>query len=305
MFDLGPGCSVDYNNWRTNDPWNPPPPPASSNGPTQSMQSSTRQGIVQSNPNESLFDGIELRMKKKYKEAKDFFISYIAKHPSDQAAYVELYNSYDDVTADEITKFFTSLPKSAAKEHKLLLSYLYLKQGNAELAKQTNNSLAVDNPNTRLATKAKLNNFYIALYNENNPNVASAILNEVLSKAELSTPMELSIAQDALEAYGKGRFGQPGKQSVSVSPVQFGLSQNYPNPFNPTTTIAYRVTQPGKVSLKVFDLLGREVVTLVNAEQAEGVYTQRLDASHLSSGMYFYQLLAPGVNETRKMLITK
>jgi hypothetical protein len=55
----------------------------------------------------------------------------------------------------------------------------------------------------------------------------------------------------------------------------------------------------------VFDVLGREVATLVSGEQAEGIYTQRFDASHLSSGIYFYRLLAPGVNETRKMLITK
>lgn len=307
MFYLGYGCSIDSNNWLSNDPWNPPPapPPAYNNSPAQLSQLSTRQDIVQSNPTESLFDGIELRMENKHKEAKDFFISYIAKHPDDQAAYVELYNCYNDETAKDIMDFFTSLPKAAAKEHELLLSYLYVKQGNVNLAEQVNSKVIGENPNTPLATKAKINNFYIALYNENDVAGASAILNEVLSKAELSTPMELSIAQDALEAYGKGGFGQPEKQSASVQLVQSGLAQNFPNPFNPLTTIAYRVTRPGKVSLKVFDLLGREVATLVNAEQEEGTYTQRFDASHLSSGIYFYRLLAPGVNETRKMLIAK
>jgi len=59
------------------------------------------------------------------------------------------------------------------------------------------------------------------------------------------------------------------------------------------------------VSLKIYDVLGREVARLVNSDQNEGVYTQRFDASHLSSGIYFYHLIAPGVNETRKMLVAK
>jgi hypothetical protein len=96
------------------------------------------------------------------------------------------------------------------------------------------------------------------------------------------------------------------QQTNSLQPVtDYTLSQNYPNPFNPTTTISYHVTQPGLVTLRVFDILGREVATLVNMEQASGTYTARFDASHLSSGIYFYQLIAPSVNQTRKMLVTK
>lgn len=118
-------------------------------------------------------------------------------------------------------------------------------------------------------------------------------------------PMELSVAQDALEAFVKGGISQPGNKAVSAVAVQSGLSQNYPNPFNPVTTITYAVSRPGRVSLKVFDILGRQVASIVNDEKTEGVYTEKFDASHLSSGIYFYQLLAPGVNETRKMLIAK
>jgi parallel beta-helix repeat protein len=94
-------------------------------------------------------------------------------------------------------------------------------------------------------------------------------------------------------------------QPETAKPLSVGLSQNYPNPFNPVTMIVYRITRPGKVSLKIFDVLGREVATLVNSERTEAVYTERFDASHLTSGIYFYQLIAPGVNETRKMLIAK
>jgi Pro-kumamolisin, activation domain/Secretion system C-terminal sorting domain/Subtilase family len=103
-----------------------------------------------------------------------------------------------------------------------------------------------------------------------------------------------------------GSAGETAQSSSSATlPVNVTLGQNFPNPFNPATTIAYRVTQAGRLSLKIYDVLGRVVATLVNSDQNEGVYTQHFDASHLSSGVYFYQLIAPGVNETRKMLVTK
>jgi photosystem II stability/assembly factor-like uncharacterized protein len=95
------------------------------------------------------------------------------------------------------------------------------------------------------------------------------------------------------------------KEQQPFLATSFKLYQNYPNPFNPTTTIGYRITRSGKISLKVFDVLGREVATLVDEEQSEGVYTQRFEAPHLSSGVYFYRLRTPGVNETKKMLIAK
>ncbi|GEM_PF-2736583 len=119
------------------------------------------------------------------------------------------------------------------------------------------------------------------------------------------------LVQDAKYLLGeyKGVSGgsTPGVPDANSVPLtkEYTLLSNYPNPFNPTTTITYRVARPGKVSLRIFDVLGREVATLVNAEQAQGIYNQRFDASHLSSGIYFYQLIEPSVNETRKMLVTK
>lgn len=98
---------------------------------------------------------------------------------------------------------------------------------------------------------------------------------------------------------------------VVVAPNQFKLSQNYPNPFNPTTSIEYVVTNTSKVSLIVFDVTGRVVRTLVDAEQPRGLYTVDFDARGLSSGVYFYQLIATprsgadGFNSTRKMTILK
>jgi photosystem II stability/assembly factor-like uncharacterized protein len=88
-------------------------------------------------------------------------------------------------------------------------------------------------------------------------------------------------------------------------PADFVLYQNYPNPFNPTTTITFQISEPGFVSLKVYNVLGNEVVTLINEEKAPGKYEIKFDGSHLSSGIYFYKLQSGKFGETKKMLFLK
>ncbi|MFQ3598265.1 MAG: T9SS type A sorting domain-containing protein [Chloroherpetonaceae bacterium] len=88
-------------------------------------------------------------------------------------------------------------------------------------------------------------------------------------------------------------------------PKQFVLEQNYPNPFNPTTSVAYQLPTAGNVSLKVFDMLGKEVATLVNGRQEAGAYTINFNANQLSSGVYFYRLQAGNFVQTRKMMLVK
>ncbi len=88
-------------------------------------------------------------------------------------------------------------------------------------------------------------------------------------------------------------------------PASFDLSQNYPNPFNPSTRIDYSIIQSGPVSLKVFDLLGREVATLFNGDQKVGRFTVEFDGSHLASGVYFYKLQAGSNSITKKLVLMK
>ncbi|TRZ66374.1 T9SS C-terminal target domain-containing protein, partial [bacterium] len=83
------------------------------------------------------------------------------------------------------------------------------------------------------------------------------------------------------------------------------LSQNYPNPFNPVTNIRYAISKNGYVKLVVFDALGREVETLINEIQSEGIYEVSLDAGRYPSGVYFYKLTADGFSETKRMLLVK
>ena len=99
-------------------------------------------------------------------------------------------------------------------------------------------------------------------------------------------------------------------------PTNFSLSQNYPNPFNPSTTIKYSIpvnygdsdinrNDRQRIILKIYDILGREIATLVNKKQAPGNYSVQLDAENLSSGIYFYSLHAGSFFKTRKMILLK
>jgi Secretion system C-terminal sorting domain/Carboxypeptidase regulatory-like domain len=88
-------------------------------------------------------------------------------------------------------------------------------------------------------------------------------------------------------------------------PKAFVLSQNYPNPFNPTTTIKYEIPKAIFVSIKIYDLLGREVATLVNNERLAGKYEVKFDGSKLSSGIYFYRMQAGGFIDSKKLILLK
>jgi hypothetical protein len=88
-------------------------------------------------------------------------------------------------------------------------------------------------------------------------------------------------------------------------PKEFNIYQNYPNPFNPTTSIKYDVPKNSFVSIKVYDVTGKQIMELVNGEQAAGVYEATFDASNLSSGIYFYKMEAGKFSKVMKMVLIR
>ena len=87
--------------------------------------------------------------------------------------------------------------------------------------------------------------------------------------------------------------------------MSFSLFQNYPNPFNPTTYIGFRIEDVGLVTLKVYDVMGRRVATLVDKVEQPGSYEVQFNGSDLASGVYFYRLTAPSYSKVLKMLLLK
>ena len=100
-------------------------------------------------------------------------------------------------------------------------------------------------------------------------------------------------------------FGPSTDVAEGEAPAEFRLDQNYPNPFNPTTRIPFQLGNAAFVSLTVYDLLGREVVTLVNQELPPGSYRADFDASGYTAGVYFYRLRAGERVETRRMILLR
>ncbi len=103
-----------------------------------------------------------------------------------------------------------------------------------------------------------------------------------------------------------GKFEYSNSIEVEVAaPKTFSILQNYPNPFNPTTTIQYEVPHNALVMIKVYNVLGEEIATLVNEEKAAGVYEVQFDGSKLPSGMYFYELITQKFSQIKKMMLVK
>ena len=88
-------------------------------------------------------------------------------------------------------------------------------------------------------------------------------------------------------------------------PLRYSLDQNYPNPFNPSTEIQFSIKKAGRVVLKVYDITGREVITLVDKEMAPGSYSAHFNASNLATGVYIYRIMSHEFVAVKKMVLIK
>jgi hypothetical protein len=92
---------------------------------------------------------------------------------------------------------------------------------------------------------------------------------------------------------------------MPLLPASFLLLQNYPNPFNPNTVIEFQTSTKEHITLKIFDMLGREIATLVDEQKPTGTYSVRFDAGTLAGGVYFYRIIAGNFVETKKLILLK
>ena len=134
-------------------------------------------------------------------------------------------------------------------------------------------------------------------YEMNNPEKAAELFNQVI---------ELFPDNPTAQSAKRELNTMPSQKKLvkSTEAVEFSLG-NYPNPFNPSTIISYELPKAGIVNIKVYDLLGREVATLVNEFKSEGKYTVEFNGSKLPSGVYVYRLQANGYTAVKKMQLIK
>jgi hypothetical protein len=103
-----------------------------------------------------------------------------------------------------------------------------------------------------------------------------------------------------------GTFAYSQEIEVEIDlPLNYSLDQNYPNPFNPTTTIRFAIPEDNFVSIKLYDVLGNEVITLVNEQKQAGRYEMLFNASNIASGVYYYQISSGSFTQTRKLMLMK
>jgi hypothetical protein len=141
-----------------------------------------------------------------------------------------------------------------------------------------------------------------------NPNdTVTLIVSQLMARGTSNLNSVTKLKEYALTAWEVYNGGfSVGIQNISTEiPSAYSLSQNYPNPFNPNTNVKFSIVNAGEVKLVVYDVMGREVQTLVNESLQAGTYEATFDGSMLNSGVYFYKLIANGQSETKKMLMIK
>lgn len=119
------------------------------------------------------------------------------------------------------------------------------------------------------------------------------------------SPGKYSYRLKQIDFNGNFKYYSLSKEVVIGIPGQYLLSQNYPNPFNPVTVISYQIPDNENVLLKIYDINGKEVVTLVNEYKEAGSYEVNFNGSNFASGVYYYQLDAGDFKATKKMLLVK
>jgi predicted alpha/beta superfamily hydrolase len=145
-------------------------------------------------------------------------------------------------------------------------------------------------------------------------------VDSLAAKGIINTFPDLILTPDAIHTFGYAdmhasmsliKHWETFQLNTGVSthqtavPVTAKLYQNYPNPFNPTTVIGYALSKNSRVSIKIFDILGREIATLVNEEKSAGKYQITWEASHMPSGVYFYCLQAGDYKEVKKLVLLR
>jgi hypothetical protein len=226
------------------------------------------------------------------------------------AAAQNIENSAVSVFLENARSTFPALVKTID----FVLPHVYLDEGLTSEAMSLFDQNISQYPNSELERDGLYGRFLNALYTDEDTASARIWLSTLSTQYPESD--EALVADHLMDTYtatlsGPGTVGQRVAKDVTSQstlvpvPREFSLAQNYPNPFNPTTIIKYDLPTESQVTLKVYDILGREVRTVIDEFEEAGYHQVTLDASNLATGVYFYRLTAGVFTDAKRLLVVK
>jgi len=290
------------------------------NQSTSANQNSGGQAVISPEDIKEFIKGRQYEHQKDYINAMDQYKKMVAAGKLTKMALTAIARIGTKTADPGFVKYFESLKdtKTAYQADVMqLLSGIYLRNGEKEKGAALYDAIIAAFPGTYNERNAWFLKFYYTLYAQKDTNAASHLLDKIISKYSEDDPEnEIEMAQLMLDPSKNLTIGdkdQVKKESTieKAAPNECKLSESYPNPFNPTTVLSYQLPAVSRVNLKVFDILGRDVTSLVNDIKEAGYYTATFDGSKLSSGIYFARLTVQPkdggspIVQVRKMLLTK
>lgn len=210
----------------------------------------------------------------------------------------------------------TSQP-ALARQARALLPSGFISEGSLANAMAAYDANIRQYPNSSIERFALYGKFSYQLFSRRDTTQARALLNRLAASYPQSVEKEMAEVQmssfrlssspssNPTGGIGKGATATSATTLLHNIPTAFALSQNYPNPFNPTTTINFALPKDSHVSLKLYDLLGREVQSLVDESLTAGYHQTTLDGNSLATGVYVYRMIAGNFTASRKLLLVK
>ena len=282
-------------------------------GQDKSMQKDISDVSINNNLNksgkENIFAGLLLEKQGKIDEAIDFYKRFISKNNNVKSALTKLAAIKNKYSRPEIMDYFENI-LSIHNQHygivEKLIGDIYIQNNRFDDAINAYNDVIKNSPTDYDGINARFGKLFAYLHVKEDPTTASQILSEIkgIKSEDAEVQIRIKIAENLI--YGTNKVMRKNVNTAEVNiPKTYELFQNYPNPFNPETIIKYQIPKPGLVTLKVYDILGREVATLVNENKIEGFYDYAFNGSRFTSGVYIYQLRVNDYVSSKKMILLK
>ena len=255
------------------------------------------------------FEGVLLEKEGKIDEAIDFYKNLIKDDDHANIVLSRLLLLKNKYSKPDITNYFESLLTSNTKYYgkvKNLIGDIYLQNNRLDDAIVFYTDVIKKSQMDYDGINARFEKLFAYLHIKNDLTTASQILSEIkgINSKEEEVQMRIEIAENLING-SNNVINKSANLAGENIPTTYELYQNYPNPFNPATTIKYQIPKPGLVTLKVYDILGREVATLVSENKIEETYDITFDASRFTSGVYIYQIRVNDYVSSKKMILLK